>query len=115
MDFVGQDTHIYKYEAGGAAGLGCIQTQSILFDADGAPNLDIIKSITKRDENHSAKTKLLLLENTTGAKVYLNKVKALVDAHPQTFHFDGCQLFNAVVSQKVYVKQITTAFDSISI
>ena len=32
---VGQDAHTYKYEAGGAAVLGSIQPQPILFDADG--------------------------------------------------------------------------------
>jgi len=32
---VGQDGHTYKYEAGGAAVLGSIQPQPILFDADG--------------------------------------------------------------------------------
>jgi threonine aldolase len=116
---VGQDAHTYKYEAGGAAVLGSIQPQPILFDADGTLNLDTVKSVIKPDDSHFAKTKLLCLENTTGGKVlplvYLNKAKELVDEHQLAFHLDGARLFNAVVSQKVDVKQITTAFDSVSI
>lgn len=116
---VGQDAHTYKYEAGGAAVLGSIQPQPILFDADGTLNLDTVKSVIKPDDNHFAKTKLLCLENTTGGKVlplaYLKQAKDLVDEYQLAFHLDGARLFNAVVSQGVDVKQITTAFDSISI
>lgn len=116
---VGQDAHTYKYEAGGAAVLGSIQPQPILFDADGTLNLDTVKSVIKPDDNHFAKTKLLCLENTHCGKVlpldYINKAKNLVDAHQLAFHLDGARLFNAVVSQGVDVKQITADFDSISI
>ncbi len=116
---VGQDAHTYKYEAGGAAVLGSIQPQPILFDADGTLNLDTIKSVIKPDDSHFAKTKLLCLENTTGGKVlplaYLDKAKDLVDEYQLAFHLDGARLFNAVVSQGVDVKQITTGFDSVSI
>jgi threonine aldolase len=116
---VGQDAHTYKYEAGGAAVLGSIQPQPILFDADGTLNLDTVKSVIKPDDNHFAKTKLLCLENTTGGKVlplaYLKEAKDLVDDYQLAFHLDGARLFNAVVSQGVDVKQITTAFDSVSI
>jgi threonine aldolase len=116
---VGQDAHTYKYEAGGAAVLGSIQPQPILFDADGTLNLDTVKSVIKPDDHHFAKTKLLCLENTTGGKVlplaYINKAKDLVDEHQLAFHLDGARLFNAAVSQGVDVKQICTTFDSISI
>jgi threonine aldolase len=116
---VGQDAHTYKYEAGGAAVLGSIQPQPILFDADGTLNLDTVKNVIKPDDNHFAKTKLLCLENTVGGKVlpldYINKAKDLVDEYQLAFHLDGARLFNAVASQGIDVKQITTAFDSISI
>jgi threonine aldolase len=116
---VGQDAHTYKYEAGGAAVLGSIQPQPILFDHDGTLNLETVKSVIKPDDNHFAKTKLLCLENTTGGKVlpldYLKEAKNLVDEYQLAFHLDGARLFNAVVSQVVDVKQITAAFDSISI
>jgi threonine aldolase len=46
---------------------------------------------------------------------YINKAKNIVDEYQLGFHLDGARLFNAMVSQKVNVKQITTAFDSISI
>jgi threonine aldolase len=116
---VGQDAHTYKYEAGGAAVLGSIQPQPISFDVDGTLNLDTVKRVIKPDDNHFAKTKLLCLENTLGGKVlplnYLNQAKDLVDEYHLSFHLDGARLFNAVISQGVDVKQITTAFDSISI
>jgi threonine aldolase len=116
---VGQDAHTYKYEAGGAAVLGSIQPQPILLDADGTLNLDTVRSVIKPDDNHFAKTKLLCLENTIGGKVlpvdYIAKARVLVDEYELAFHLDGARLFNAMVAQGVDVKQITTAFDSISI
>lgn len=116
---VGQDAHTYKYEAGGAAVLGSIQPQPVLFETDGTLNLDTIRHVIKPDDCHFAKTKLLCLENTIGGKVlpldYIVQAKALAQEYHLALHLDGARLFNAAVAQNVAVKQISKHFDSISI
>lgn len=116
---VGQDAHTYKYEAGGAAVLGSIQPQPVLLEADGTLDLEAVRNVIKPDDFHFAKTKLLCLENTIGGKVlplaYIAQAKKVADEHHLAFHLDGARLFNAMISQKIDVKEITVPFDSISI
>ncbi len=116
---VGQDAHTYKYEAGGAAVLGSIQPQPVSLEADGTLDLDAVRNVIKPDDFHFARTKLLCLENTIGGKVlplaYIARAKQLADEHNLAFHLDGARLFNAMISQRVDVKEITKPFDSISI
>lgn len=116
---VGQDAHTYKYEAGGAAVLGSIQPQPVLFETDGTLNLNTVRHVIKPDDCHFAKTKLLCLENTIGGKVlpldYIVQAKALAREYHLALHLDGARLFNAAVAQNVAAKQISKHFDSISI
>ena len=116
---VGQVAHTYKYEAGGAAVLGSIQPQPILFDDDGTLDLNKVESVIKPDDYHFAKTRLLCLENTTGGKVlpldYLYQAREFVDKHKLALHLDGARAFNAAVKQASSIKEIAAPFDSISI
>lgn len=116
---VGQDAHTYKYEAGGAAVLGSIQPQPLLFEDDGTLDLEKVASVIKPDDNHFAKSRLLCLENTTGGKVlpldYLYQARELVNQHQLGLHLDGARVFNAVVKLGTDIKTITAPFDSVSI
>jgi len=116
---VGQDAHTYKYEAGGAAVLGSIQPQPLLFEDDGTLNLEKVASVIKPDDHHFAKSRLLCLENTTGGKVlpldYLYQARELVNQHQLGLHLDGARVFNAVVKLDTDIKTIAAPFDSVSI
>jgi threonine aldolase len=116
---VGQDAHTYKYEAGGAAVLGSIQPQPLLFENDGTLNLEKVASLIKPDDNHFAMSRLLCLENTQGGKVlpldYLYQARELVNQHQLGLHLDGARVFNAVVKLGIDVKTIAAPFDSVSI
>ena len=116
---VGQDAHTYKYEAGGAAVLGSIQPQPILFEDDGSLDLTKVEAVIKPDDNHFAKTRLLCLENTQGGKVlpqeYLDQARELVNQHQLGLHLDGARAFNACVKQHSNIKTIAAPFDSVSI
>ena len=115
----GQDSHTYRYEAGGGAVLGSIQPQPVPFNNRGELELDVIEQTTKPDDYHFAKTKLVCLENTQGGKVlsasYLDDFHQFANKHGLSTHLDGARVFNAAVKQQVPVKQITAAFDSVSI
>src|SRR6201989_3058898 len=61
---VGQRAHTYRYEAGGAAGVGSVQPQPIENEADGTLALAKIKAEIKPDDAHFARTRLLPLGDT---------------------------------------------------
>ena len=115
----GQDAHTYRYEAGGAAVLGGIQPQPIVFNAQGELPLDAIEAVIKPDDPHFAKTKLLCLENTQGGKAlslsYLAEAKALARKHHLNCHLDGARLFNATLATGVSVDELCSPFDTVSI
>src|SRR5262245_54604405 len=66
---LGQEAHSYRYEAGGAAVLGSIQSQAIANRPDGTLDLAEVEAAIKPDDPHFARTRLLALENTIGGRV----------------------------------------------
>ena len=115
----GQDAHTYRYEAGGAAVLGGIQPQPILFNERGELPLDTIEAVIKPDDPHFAKTKLLCLENTQGGKAlslaYLAEATALARKHNLSCHLDGARLFNAALATNTSMDVLCQHFDTVSI
>ena len=116
---VGQQAHTYRYEGGGAAVFGSIQPQPITFEADGTLNLDKVVQVIKPDDFHFARTRLLCLENTQAGKVlplgYLERARAVAEAHGLGRHLDGARLFNAAVKLQVSPRDISRHFDTVSI
>ncbi len=99
---VGQQWHTYRWEAGGMAVLGSIQPQPLEHQADGTLALSDIESAIKPDDPHFAKTRLVVLENTTGGKVlplaYMREVSDLAKRRGLRSHIDGARVFNAAVA-----------------
>jgi threonine aldolase len=100
---VGQQWHTYRWEAGGMAVLGSIQPQPIENQADGSLLITDLQAAIKPDDPHFAKTKLVVIENTTGGKplslVYMNQVAAFAKQNQLRSHIDGARLMNAAVAQ----------------
>jgi len=115
----GQDAHTYRYEAGGAAVLGGIQPQPILFNERGELPLDAIEAVIKPDDPHFAKTKLLCLENTQGGKAlsldYIAGATTLAKTHNLSCHLDGARLFNAALATSTSMDELCKPFDTVSI
>ncbi len=116
---VGQDAHTYKYEAGGAAVLGSIQPQPIVFEADGSLDLDKVKAVIKPDDAHFARSRLLCLENTQSGKVlsmrYLKAAGEFAQKEGLLLHLDGARVAHAAVELNVSIAEICQPFDSVSI
>ncbi|MCA1928416.1 low-specificity L-threonine aldolase [Rheinheimera sp.] len=124
---VGQQWHTYRWEGGGMAVLGSIQPQPIELQPDGTLALEHIRAAVKPDDPHFARTKLVVMENTTGGKVlplhYMNSVAALAKELGLSCHIDGARLMNAAVAlatadgvdpiQKA--RQLCAGFDSVSL
>lgn len=99
---VGQSWHTYRWEAGGMAVLGSIQPQPVETQADGTQRLADIAAAIKPDDPHFARTRLVVLENTTGGQVlptpYIADVAQLARSRGLALHLDGARLFNAATA-----------------
>ncbi len=124
---VGQMSHCYRWEGGGAAVFGSVQPQPLNHQADGTLALADIEAAIKPDDAHFARTRLLALENTLGGKLlpfeYVQQATALAKKHGLNRHLDGARLFNAAVAQaaqngsdaRTEAKRIAQNFDSVSV
>ncbi|HEY8606005.1 MAG TPA: low-specificity L-threonine aldolase [Noviherbaspirillum sp.] len=121
---VGQQWHTYRWEAGGMAVLGSIQPQPLEHQADGTIALADIEAAIKPDDPHFARTRLIVIENTTGGKVlplsYMREVRALASRHGLQTHIDGARLFNAAVAQSPedpvrQARLLAESWDSVSL
>jgi threonine aldolase len=99
---VGQQWHTYKWEGGGMAVLGSIQPQPLPQQPDGSIALHDLAAAIKPDDPHFAKTRLIVMENTTGGKVlpldYMQQVQQLAASRGLASHIDGARLMNAAVA-----------------
>jgi len=124
---VGQQWHTYKWEGGGMAVLGSIQPQPLAHQPDGSIAVSDILAAIKPDDPHFARTRLVVIENTTGGQVlplnYMQQVQQLCQTRGLASHIDGARIFNAAVAiagqqqQDPYqvVKQLVAGYDSISV
>lgn len=114
----GQQSHLYRWEAGGSSVLGGVSSQAIDFDENGTLDLEKVKRAIKPDDPHFAITKLLALENTHHGKAlpfeYFKKAALFAQKHNLKLHLDGARLFNAAVSSHVEAKEIAHHFDSVT-
>ena len=123
---VGQMTHTYRWEGGGAAVLGSIQPQPITQQGDGSIALADIEANIKPDDAHFARTRLLELENTWGGMVlplpYIESATKLARQRGLATHLDGARLFNAAVASARHgtsgqdeARHIASHFDTVSV
>ena len=124
---VGQMAHCYRWEGGGAAVFGSVQSQPLEHQSDGTMALDHIEAAIKPDDAHFARTRLLALENTLGGKLipldYIVQATDLAKAHGLQTHLDGARLFNAATTQagtsgktvQFEARRIASPFDSVSV
>lgn len=124
---VGQSWHTYRWEAGGMAVLGSIQPQPVETQPDGTLRIADISAAIKPDDPHFARTRLIVLENTTGGQVlpnaYIAEVAQLARERGLALHLDGARLFNAATANAarngtdVYdeARALCNHFDSVSL
>ena len=82
--------------------LGSIQPQPVETQPDGTLRLADIAAAIKPDDPHFARTRLVVLENTTGGQVlptrYIAEVAQLARSRGLALHLDGARLFNAATA-----------------
>jgi len=118
---VGNQSHIYHYEVGGASTLGGSPMVVVQTEPDGMLNpYEIEINISDGSDEHSAPTALLCIENTHnrcgGAVLNLEQVEQLTGlAHYQGLkvHMDGARIFNAATALGIPASTLVRSVDSV--
>lgn len=118
---VGDQSHIYRYEVGGASTLGGSPMIVIPTEPDGMLNPHQIEiNYADGSDEHSAPTVLLCIENTHnrcgGTVLNLEKMEALAAlAHQRgmKIHLDGARVFNAAIALGMPVSELVKPVDSV--
>src|SRR5829696_367643 len=119
---VGDEAHIYHYEAGGASIVGGLVYHTVPTAPDGSlPVAGIAEAVRPATGNaHLAPAGVICLENThnrLGGTVitpaYTAQVAALAQQHGLPVHLDGARIFNAAVAAGLPVSAWTEHVTSV--
>lgn len=118
---VGRDAHVVCWEAGGMSSLGGVVPYTLATDEMGRMDLTELEEAIQPDDAHVPQTRLILLENSYGARAgaaippdYFAAVRDIADRHGLRVHLDGARLFNAAVALNVGADVITRHVDSVT-
>src|SRR6266700_2441168 len=117
---VGDQSHIYRYEVGGASTVGGSPMYVVPTDAKGMLDLRQVEvGISDGSDEHTAPTALLCIENThnrCGGTVLsveqVEQLSSLVHAHGIAVHMDGARIFNAAIALDVPASTLVRTVDS---
>lgn len=118
---LGDQSHVFFYEQGGASALGGIHPRTLPNDNDGTIALEKIEAAIRPDDIHFPRSRLVILENTHNrcsgtplTPAYMAAVDQLVKRHGLKLHVDGARIFNAAVALGVDVAQLAAPADSLT-
>jgi len=116
-----EDSHIYKYEGGGIAKNTGASVRLIRGNR-GRLTLEDVQQWVNPDDVHLPVTQLVSLEDTSnrgGGAIYdfeeIKKISAFCKENNLPLHLDGARLMNAMVENKINLKEYAAQFDSISL
>lgn len=117
---LGDNSHIFYYEVGGAAVVGGLPFHILPNDPQGGINPDQLDHAIRGHNIHYAVTGLVCLENTHnragGTVLSIAQLKQLADIahhHNVPVHLDGARVFNAAVSLQCRVSDLVAEMDSV--
>jgi threonine aldolase len=118
---LGDESHIYHYEGGGASVLGGVAFHLAPTQPNGElPLAALAGAVRDVHDSHEAISKLICLENThnrCGGVVlsidYMRSVHRLARESGLLVHLDGARMFNAAVALGVDAREITRHVDTV--
>jgi threonine aldolase len=118
---LGDQSHVFYYEQGGAASLGGIHPRTLPNEPDGTIRLESIEAAVRSDDVHFPRSRLVILENTHNrcngtplTSAYTAAVGQLARRHGLCMHIDGARIFNAAVALGVDVRELAAPADSVT-
>ncbi len=118
---VGDESHIYHYEAGGPSVLGGVALHPVATLPNGEiPLPALAAALRDPEDSHEAMSRLICLENTHNrcggtvvSPAYMATVRDFAHSRGMAVHLDGARLFNAAVAIGADVREITQHVDSV--
>ena len=114
------EAHSMIYEVGMPATIAHVLTRQFR-SANGVPDIAEISHSFHAESLHSARTSLLVLENThnrAGGAIIplavLRELRGIADEHGAALHLDGARLFNAAVATGTAAKEFADCADSVT-
>ncbi len=118
---VGDKSHIFLEEGGGASALGGVHVQALPNDSRGMLDPDLVRQSIRPDDPHDPRTGLIALENThtfCGGSVLtqdeIASVASVAHSHDLPLHVDGARIFNAAVYLETPVSELVKDADTVS-
>ena len=118
---VGDKSHIFRSEAGGASALGGVSYHVVPNDERGMIDPDVVESAIRPNNVHFPRTAMIGLENTHnacgGAPLTPEDTRAIAEVahrHEIPLHVDGARIFNAAVSLETPAAELVKDADSVS-
>jgi threonine aldolase len=118
---LGDDSHVFCWEAGGMAALGGVMPRPLPTDAIGRMDPGQVEDAVREDDPHVPHSRLVLVENSYGAKhgyplppEYVASIENVARQHGLALHMDGARLFNAAVAQNIDAAALTRHVDSVT-
>ncbi|MGI2336074.1 MAG: low-specificity L-threonine aldolase [Dehalogenimonas sp.] len=117
---LGERSHIFLNEGGGAAAFGGVSLKTIPNNADGTLDLELVEKAVRGRNLHWPVSTLLCLENTHnfcgGAPISAEYTAAAGETarrHGLKVHLDGARIFNAAAALGVPVRELCAPADSV--
>lgn len=118
---VGDMSHVFLYEQGGAASIAGVLLNPIRNKDDGTFSLDELRLKIRGFDDHEPRTRLAIVEctqNMCGGKVpplqWIDEFAGICNEHKIAKHMDGARVFHAATYLNVPVSRICQDFDSIT-
>ncbi len=119
--YLGDQSHIFVYEAGSSAAVGGLHPHPLPNNPDGTLNPEEIEAAIRPDDSHFPRSRLLCLENTHnrcwGSPLSLGYMKTIWDLAQRLnlkVHLDGARIFNAALAEGVEPEDLARGCDSVS-
>ena len=118
---LGDQSHVFYYEQGGASALGGIHPRTLTNAPDGTIPLEKIEAAIRPDDVHFPRSRLIILENTHNrcqgtplSPQYMTAIGELASSHNLKLHIDGARIFNAGAALGVDAARLVAAGDSVT-
>ncbi|CAM9391665.1 unnamed protein product, partial [Discosporangium mesarthrocarpum] len=119
---LGDKSHIFVYEAGGASGFLGVAYQTLANSPDGGMDVEAVERAVRPDDPHCTRSSLLCLENTHNkcggrvlGKARVGEMCDVAEAHGLKVHMDGARLWNASTALAARPAELVEKVHSVSV
>ncbi|MHB8808296.1 MAG: low-specificity L-threonine aldolase [Anaerolineaceae bacterium] len=118
---MGQAGHTFLHEVGGISALGGIFPNTLLNQADGTLDLEMVDNAVRGEDIHEPRTRMIVIENTQNqcggipiSSAYMKDLSVIAKKHGLFLHVDGARIFNAAAALHCSAKELVSMADSVT-